>query len=360
MSPIARKVVGWWLLIGCLMVFFQVIVGGVTRLTESGLSITEWKPVKGIVPPVNETEWQAEFELYKQKIQYKTINEDMNMSEFKWIYFWEYFHRFWARFMGFVFIIPFIIFVAKRWLDKDFFKKIGVLFIWGGLIGVYGWIMVKSGLTGIYVPPIHLSIHLLLALSMFGWLVYMTVSVFRINYHASFIHHLPSLKRLSVVILLVLLLQIFLGGIVSGMKAGLAYPTWPDMNGQAIPSALFTEPATTAGFTQYNTQDYWGRTFIQFVHRATAYTLLVLVAVFFYKSRNSTTDRLFNIGLNLLPAAVLLQAVIGILTVINCVGKIPVGWGVLHQAGAMLLIASLAFVMFHLFATPKEIQQHTL
>ena len=115
-------------MIGCLMVFFQVIVGGVTRLTESGLSITEWKPVKGIVPPLNDTEWQAEFELYKQKVQYKTINEDMQVSEFKWIYFWEYFHRFWARFMGFVFIIPFVIFIANKWLDKAFFQKIGVLF----------------------------------------------------------------------------------------------------------------------------------------------------------------------------------------------------------------------------------------
>lgn len=360
MSPVARKVVGWWLFIGCLMVFFQVIVGGVTRLTESGLSITEWKPVKGIVPPLNDTEWQAEFELYKQKVQYKTINEDMTVSEFKWIYFWEYFHRFWARFMGFVFIIPFIFFVVKKWLDKAFFQKIGVLFLWGGLIGVYGWIMVKSGLTGIYVPPIHLSIHLFLALSMFGWLVYMTASVFRLHYHPTFTHHLPSLKRLSLVILAVLFIQVIFGGIVSGMKAGLAYPTWPDMNGQIIPSALITEPASTTGFTQYNTQDYWGRTFIQFVHRGTAYLLLVLVFIFYYKSRNATTDKPFNIGLHLLPVAVLLQASIGIFTVLNCVGKIPVGWGVLHQAGAMLLIASLSFVMFHLFAKPKDGAIHIL
>ncbi|MBS1614031.1 MAG: COX15/CtaA family protein [Bacteroidetes bacterium] len=360
MSPIARKVVGWWLLIGCLMVFFQVIVGGVTRLTESGLSITEWKPVKGIVPPLNDTEWQAEFELYRQKVQYKTINEDMQVSEFKWIYFWEYFHRFWARFMGFVFIIPFVIFVANKWLDKAFFQKIGVLFLWGGLIGIYGWIMVKSGLTGIYVPPIHLSIHLFLALSMFGWLVYMTVSVFRLDYHPSFTHHLPSLKRLSLIILIVLFMQVIFGGIVSGMKAGLAYPTWPDMNGQIIPSALFNEPASTAGFTQYNTQDFWGRTFIQFVHRCTAYLLLILVFVFYFKSRKASTDKVFNVGLNLLPVAVLLQATIGILTVLNCVGKIPVGWGVLHQAGAMLLIANLSFVMFHLFAKPKEVKEHIL
>ncbi len=358
MSALARKVVGFWLLTGCFMVFFQVIVGGVTRLTESGLSITEWKPVKGIVPPLNEPEWNAEFELYKQKVQYKTINEGMELSEFKWIFFWEYFHRFWARFMGFVFIIPFVFFVFKGWFDKAFFRKIGVLFLWGGLIGLYGWIMVKSGLTGIYVPPVHLSIHLILALSLFGYLVYMTLSVYRINGAQLAVDslQLKKLQRLALTILLVLFLQIFLGGIVSGMKAGLAANTWPDMNGQVIPSALFNEPATTVGFTQYNAQDNWGRIFIQFVHRFMAYTLLVLVLVFFLKSRNITTDKFLKLGLNLFPFTVLLQALIGIITVQNCVGKIPVSWGVLHQAGAMLLIAATVFVIFHLQSGKEKVR----
>lgn len=346
MNSTARKIVGTWLLIGCVMVFFQVIVGGVTRLTESGLSITEWKPVKGIVPPLNAEEWQTEFELYRQKVQYKTINEGMTVDEFKWIYFWEYFHRFWARFMGFVFIIPFSFFVWKKWFDKSAQKQIGVLFLWGGLIGLYGWIMVKSGLTGVYVPPVHLSIHLILALSLFGYLVYMTVSVFRPNYSLATRH--PSLATLSYAILVILFLQIFFGGIVSGMKAGLAYPTWPDMNGEVIPRALFSEPATSAGFITYNAQDHWGRTLIQVLHRFTAYLLVALVVYFYFKSRNITTDKVFAAGLNLFPVTVLLQAVIGIITVLNCVGKIPVGWGVLHQAGAMLLIANTVFILFHL------------
>lgn len=331
------------------MVFFQVIVGGVTRLTESGLSITQWKPLKGIIPPMNEKEWNDEFDLYKQKVQYKTMNEGMELSEFKWIFFWEYFHRFWARFMGFVFIIPFAFFVIKGWLDKEFFRKIGVLFLWGGLIGVYGWIMVKSGLTGQFVPPVHLSIHLILALSLYGYLVYMMLSVYRGNQNFT----LPGvntgkLKSLALAILVILFLQIFLGGIVSGMRAGLAYPTWPDMNGQIIPSALFNEQPTTAGFLTYNAQDHWGRTFIQFFHRFTAYLLVVLIGVFYFKARHITTDRFFKTGLTLFPFFVLLQATIGILTVINCVGEVPVSWGVLHQAGAMLLIAETVFVIFHL------------
>jgi cytochrome c oxidase assembly protein subunit 15 len=352
MNSFSRKIVGTWLLIGCLMVFFQVIVGGVTRLTESGLSITQWKPIKGIVPPLSEIEWNAEFGLYKQKVQYKTINEGMTVQEFKWIFFWEYFHRFWARFMGFVFIIPFSFFVWKHWLDKDFFKKIGVLFLWGGVIGAYGWIMVKSGLTGIYVPPIHLSIHLVLALSLFAYLIFMCLSVLRAEYSATNVSR--SVAVLGNAILLLLFLQIFLGGIVSGMKAGLAANTWPDMNGKIIPSALWSQPVSTIGFTQYNAQDFWGRIFIQFVHRFTAYALVILVFIFYFKTRNITSDKIFKLALNLFPVAVLLQASIGIITVLSCVGKVPVFYGVLHQAGAMLLIAETVFVIFHLTKTKNS------
>ncbi len=349
MSPLSRKIVGTWLLVGCAMVFFQVIVGGVTRLTESGLSITEWKPVKGIVPPLNDAEWNAEFELYKNMTQYKTMNEGMTVDEFKWIYFWEYFHRFWARFMGFVFIIPFSFFVWKGWFDKSLQRKIAVLFLWGGAIGVYGWIMVKSGLTGVYVPPVHLSIHLLLALGLFAYLIYMTLSVFR----SDFVFQISDLglkkhRTFAYAILAILFLQIFFGGIVSGAKAGLAANTWPDMNGEMIPKALWQLTPTTVGFTTYNAQDFWGRIFIQFIHRLTAYTLVVLVILFFFKTRAISSDKFFLAGVNLLPVAVLLQAAIGIVTVLNCVGNIPVAYGVLHQAGAMLLIANTVFVIFHL------------
>lgn len=352
MSPFARKVVGLWLLTGCIMVFFQVIVGGVTRLTDSGLSITQWKPIKGVIPPLNETEWTAEFDLYKQQVQYQTINEGMTLSEFKWIFFWEYLHRFWGRFMGFVFLIPFSLFLYWRWFDAAFFKKIGVLFLWGGLIGVYGWIMVKSGLTGVYVPPVHLSIHLCLALSLYAYLIYMTLSVMRGDRH--FANASKGLKRLSVAILVVLFLQIFLGGIMSGSHAGLAYPTWPDMNGQFIPSALFSESPSFEGFTAYNAQDFWGRTLIQFLHRMTAYVLVILIVIFYFKSRHITTDPALQTGLRLFPFTVLLQAVLGIITLFHCVGKIPVSWGVLHQAGAMLLIANTVFIIFHLYAKPTN------
>ncbi len=352
MSPLARKVVGTWLFIGCCMVFFQVILGGITRLTESGLSITQWKPINGIIPPLNETEWNAEFELYKQKIQYKIINEGMTLAEFKWIFFWEFAHRFWGRMFFVVFVFPFVYFLWKRYLDKKLILNLVGLFLFGALQGFVGWLMVKAGLTGVFVPPLRLTIHLFLAFILFAWIVYLTLSVYRLEY--SIRNPQSTIRNLAYAILVVLFLQIFLGGIVSGMKAGLAYPTWPDMNGQLIPSALYELQPSSVGFINYNAQDFWGRTFIQFAHRFTAYALVVLVVVFFFKSRNITTDKFFKLGLNLFPVIVLLQAIIGIMTVLNCVGKIPVFYGVLHQAGAMLLIAVTVFVIFHLTKTETK------
>jgi len=354
MPAMRRRIIGFWLLTGCAMVFFQVIVGGVTRLTESGLSITEWKPIKGIVPPLNEREWNEEFELYKQKAQYKSINEGMSLPEFKWIYFWEYFHRFWARFMGIVFAIGFAFFIYKRWFDRDLILKILPLFLWGGIEGIYGWIMVSKGLKGIFVPPIHLSVHLIIALSLFAYLVWVTAYVFRGNQR--FADAPKSIKNFALVILLLLFIQVFFGGLLSGTKAGLAYPTWPDMNGQWVPSALFNEKPSAAGFLMFNAQDYWSRTLIQFVHRLTSYILIISISIFYIRSRKISADKIFRIGLNMLPFLVLLQATIGIITVLNCVGKIPVAWGVLHQAGAMLLIANTVFIIFHL-RNPTDISR---
>lgn len=345
MDSTARKWIGTWLLIGCVMVFFQVMVGGVTRLTESGLSITEWKPIKGIVPPTNEQEWNAEFERYKTIAQYQTINQGMLLSEFKWIYFWEYFHRFWARFMGFVFAIPFAFFLYRKWFTKDLMQKTIPLFVWGGVIGVYGWIMVRSGLRGMYVPPIHLSIHLLLAMSLFGYLVWLTTYVWL---GVSATTAISKYKNLLWVMLVLLFVQVFFGGIVSGMKAGLAANDWPLINGQLIPDTLWQLSPNSSGFTQYNAQDFWGRIFIQFVHRSTAYIIVGLVFFFWWKNGNAVTSSTGKLGINLLPLTVCLQAIIGIFTVVNCVGHIPVFYGVLHQVGAMLLIANMVFVLFHM------------
>ena len=346
MSDVSRKIVGTWLLIGCIMIFFQVILGGITRLTESGLSITEWKPVKGTIPPLSTQEWDQEFSRYKEKVQYQVINAGMTIEEFKWIYFWEYFHRLWARLMFVAFIIPFFYFIFKGYINKELGMHLTGLFLMGSLQGVVGWIMVSAGLSGLFVPPLRLSVHLTLALILYAYLVWLTLYVYRGP--GKYVRATKGIKGLALTILGVLFLQIFLGGVLSGMKAGLAYPSWPDMNREFIPSALSTEPSTFAGFLKYIPQDLWGKAFIQFTHRMTAYTLIVLVLVFFIRSKNIATDRICKMGFTWFPFFVLLQATIGILTVLNCVGKIPLSWGALHQAGAMFLIAETVFVIFHL------------
>jgi len=368
MSSFSRKIVGAWLLVGCLLVFFQVILGGITRLTESGLSITEWKPVKGTIPPLNAAEWDQEFAHYKEKIQYQVINEGMTVDEFKWIYFWEYFHRLNARLMFVVFVIPFLVFLflslgwdwenkflglvpAPHFLPDSYFDKkltvhLVIVFLMSALQGVVGWLMVKAGLSGLFVPPLSLTTHLTLALVLYAYLVWLTLYAYRGS--GNYGKATGGIKALAFAILGILFLQIFLGGILSGMKAGLAYPSWPNMNGEFVPSALFSEQSTAAGFLKYIPQDLWGKAFIQFFHRMTAYTLVILITIFFFQSRNIANDKIFKKGLNLFPFFVLLQATIGVLTVLHCIGKIPITWGVLHQAGAMFLIAETVFVIFHL------------
>lgn len=373
MSAIARKLVGGWLLVGCIMVFFQVILGGITRLTESGLSITEWKPVRGTIPPLNAAEWDQEFAHYKEKIQYKIINEGMTVDEFKWIYFWEFSHRLNARLMFAVFVLPFAYFLYKSltidprqklfkilprprfiqggFLDKKLTIHLIVVFLMSALQGLVGWLMVKAGLSGLFVPPLSLTTHLTLALVLYVYILWLALYVFRGK--GKYGKITPGVKYLAFAILFVLFLQIFLGGLLSGMKAGLAYPTWPDMNREFVPSALSTLPATADGFLKYIPQDLWGKAIIQFMHRITAYTLITLIAIFWFRSKNITTDAIFRKGLNLFPFFVLLQATIGILTVLHCVGKVPITWGVVHQAGAMFLIAETVFVIFHLTSSSE-------
>jgi len=313
-------------------------------------------------------EWDQEFAHYKEKIQYQVINPDMTVDEFKWIFFWEYFHRLNARLMFIVFLLPFVFFlfnslsiyqsqrlfqiipiphfVKDSYLDKKLTIHLIIVFLMSALQGLVGWLMVKAGLSGLFVPPLSLTTHLTLALVLYVYVFWLALYVLRGPGNYGKIR--PGIKYFGFAILLILFLQIFLGGILSGMKGGLAYPSWPDMNGRFIPAALSIDSPTIAGFLKYIPQDSWGKAFIQLMHRMTAYTLIVLVIIFFFQSRNIATDKVFKTGLLWFPFFVLQQATIGILTVLNCVGKVPVSWGVIHQAGAMFLIAETVFIIFHL------------
>ncbi len=207
-----RKLIGYWLILGCVLIFFQVIIGGATRLTGSGLSITEWKPLVGAIPPLNEAQWKERFAEYRQIVQFKHLNQDMSLSEFKQIFFWEYFHRLWARFMGFAFVIPFAYFIYKKWIDSALAKRLSVILVWGGIVGLYGWIMVKNGLTGLYVPPIYLSLHLILALSLFAYIAWLATDLLNDETKILFgINPKKSAKNLAFSIFVLVMVQLILG-----------------------------------------------------------------------------------------------------------------------------------------------------
>ncbi len=335
------KTVRVWLIIGLVMIFFQIIIGGVTRLTGSGLSITKWEIVTGTFPPMSAAGWESEFELYKDTPQYKKINEGMSMSDFKFIYFWEYFHRLWARTMGFVFLIPFIFFWFTNHFTPRLTRRLIVVFLLAALVAVFGWIMVASGLVNRpWVNAYKLTVHLCLAVLLFGYLLWTTFIAFE---PIPRVQTNKMLITLGKVFTTLTVFQIFLGGIMSGMKAGLFYPTWPDMNGMFIPPEVFD-------ISQYNVEnvvEYDKHAFmpamIQTLHRLTAYSLVIIGLWMFSKSYKQSYPQVFRINNIMLITMLGIQVLLGIFTLINCKGSIPVGLGSMHQGGGILLLSVALF-----------------
>ncbi len=341
-----------WLIAGLVMIFVQVVVGGITRLTGSGLSITKWEIVTGTLPPLNAAQWEVEFDKYKATPQYKKINEGMSMGEFQFIYFWEYIHRLWARLMGFVFIIPLAIFLYKSWVDRPLLKRLVVVFLLAGLVASFGWIMVASGLIDRpWVNAYKLTMHLSLAFILYSYLFWTALKVIQPNKK---VIHIPVLKNWALAITAVLALQIILGGVMSGMKAGLFYPTWPDMNGEWIPGIVFDSSQWTVENFNYYDRNSFMPALIQLLHRTTAYLLTIMVLWFFWKARQYKLSSTFSNGLFVLVSLLIIQVGLGIATLVNSVGVIPVGLGVLHQGTALLLLSAMLFVDYQLVGNNKE------
>lgn len=337
--------VRWWVLIGLIMIFGQVVIGGITRLTGSGLSITRWEIVTGTIPPLNDHDWQLEFDAYKATPQYQKINAGMSMSEFKFIYFWEYFHRLWARLMGFVFIIPFILFRRKKWLDQKLLKRLMIAVLMAAVVASFGWIMVASGLVDRpWVNAYKLTMHLSLACILYA---YLTWTVFMVWMPGLSVEQVPSsLRKYSAVIIILVAVQIVLGGIMSGTKAALFYPTWPDMNGEWLPSVLTDGSMWVRNnFIQYDATLFLPA-LIQFVHRSTAYLLAAAIVGFTYLLYRSTINSWLRRGAAVTLLLLCVQVALGIATVMTSIGTIPVGLGVLHQAGGLLLLTAALYVYF--------------
>ena len=355
--PRSSRPVAIWLLVGVGMIIVQIILGGITRLTGSGLSITEWKPILGFIPPLSEAAWQTAFSKYQEIAQFKKLNSHFTLSDFQFIYFWEWFHRVWGRLLGVVFFIPFLIFWKQGRFKKDMVKPLIVLFVLGGLQGLIGWIMVKSGLNdeNLYVSHFRLAIHFMAAMVL---LVYTFWFALKLLVPAKALVINVNLKNFTLAIIALLALQLVYGAFMAGLKAGVFAPTWPDINGQAIPSNM-----TSLGERNWSPVSALGNhpIAIHFVHRNLAYLLTALVILWTVKAAKIKSSGLFN-QVKFLPLIlVFVQVGLGIMSVLTSYKAVAQGWGVfewnaqLHQIVAMLLLLSLFMVLFLLRKTAKPV-----
>ncbi|MBX2930862.1 MAG: COX15/CtaA family protein [Chitinophagaceae bacterium] len=332
-----NSIIAKWIFLGVFMLVVQVLLGGITRLTGSGLSITEWKPIMGALPPLNETQWQEAFEQYKQIAQYKYLNNHFELGDFKFIFFWEWFHRLWARMMGIVFLIPFIYFLWKGYFKKWMINPLIMLFLLGAMQGAIGWIMVQSGLndSDTYVSHIRLSIHFVSAMVLTGYAL-----IFGLKLIVPKNKHLTNnaLKNIMIGITILLVIQLFYGAFMAGLKAAAAAPTWPLINGSFFPYKF--------GSILYD------RITIHFIHRSIAYILIIAVFIWWLKARKINTSSVFNTIKNIPLILVLLQTILGIISVLTS-QKIVLGsfgifewFAVLHQFVGMLLLLSMMAVIY--------------
>lgn len=345
------KAVKIWLFIGVVLVFGQVVIGGITRLTDSGLSITEWEVIKGTLPPLNEAQWTTAFDKYKvhAKTQFEAIHADMSLKEFKWIYFWEYFHRLWARSMGLVFLFPFLYFLARGQIDKPLIKKLGVVILLAMLAATFGWIMVKSGLNTAdyaWVNAYKLMMHLGIAFALFGFLLLANFHTWKLE---NSVFNNPMLKRLSMAVTILIFVQILFGGLMSGMKAGLSYPTWPSMNGKLIAGVLLDGSNWTMENLMLYNKNAFAPALVQVLHRFTAYFLTISVLYLCLKLKRLSLNPTINRSINLLLGMLIVQFLLGVFTLMYCKGSIPVVLGVLHQAGGLLLLGFSLFLNYLLY-----------
>ncbi|PSL35631.1 COX15/CtaA family protein [Chitinophaga ginsengisoli] len=333
-----QRPVAIWLYIGVGMLIVQVLLGGITRLTGSGLSITEWKPILGALPPMTEAAWQEAFDKYKEIAQYQYVNRHFTLSDFKAIYFWEWLHRDWARFIGVVFAIPFVYFLIKKKLDASMVKPMVILFILGGLQGAIGWIMVQSGLNteDLYVSHIRLAVHFIAALVL---LCYTFWFALKLSTDKKEVLSMPGLRKLNGWLLGILTLQLIFGAFMAGLHAALVANTWPDINGMWWPVGMFTQGNLLTDITH-------NAITIQFIHRGLAYLITILVVIWWWKTSEAPEHSLLH-RIRYVPLLlVLLQVMLGVLTLLGSQVRIPILQAILHQGVGMLLLLSLVWTLY--------------
>jgi cytochrome c oxidase assembly protein subunit 15 len=328
MQQKSNKAVGYWLLLGAFLVLAMVVIGGITRLTHSGLSMVDWKPISGTLPPLNQEEWITEFEHYKTSPEFQEINTHFELEDFKEIFFWEYFHRLIGRVIGLVFIFPFLYFLWKKQIQgRGLMRNLVIIFFLGGFQGFLGWYMVKSGLVkDPAVSHYRLAMHLSNAFLLVAYILWTSLKVFYPNWEA----HKTSLRKGYFTLLFILTVQIIYGAFVAGLKAGLIFPTYPKMGGSWVPQNIATA-FENEGFVSL----IGNPVSVQFIHRWLAVLVVSVVAFIYFKGKKLKLNSFQKNANNGVLIMVLLQFLLGVLTLINMV---PVSLGVLHQLGAAILL----------------------
>jgi len=323
-----------WLLTGSFLIFVMVVVGGITRLTESGLSMTNFKLISDALPPMNQAEWETAFDQYKQYPEYQKLNSHFTLEDFKGIYFWEWFHRLIGRVIGIVFIIPFLYFLIKKQLSGPTIKKSIILFILGGFQGFLGWYMVKSGLVdNPDVSHYRLAAHLITAFLTFSYTLWVALDLI-FPQRKTIDKGIRNLIRAG---MLVLIVQIIWGAFVAGLSAGLIHNHWPLMNEGAYmhTTVLIEHIPTWKNFIE-------GKSGVQFVHRNLAYLVVIMILAIWYKTRKISMSPLQGRGINMMVLLVFAQFILGVFTLIYAV---PIWLGVLHQVFAFFLLSAMTFVL---------------
>ena len=339
----AERPIAFWLLVCCAMVLFMVVIGGITRLTESGLSITEWRPVTGVLPPLDDAQWQAEFDKYKAIPQYHAVHADMTLGEFKLIFFWEYLHRLWGRLIGVAYVVPFLYFLLRGRVSRRLAPRLTGLLVLGSLEGPLGWYMVKSGLAErIEVSQYRLAAHLVLAAVIFAAMLWVALDLLRPRAERAFGPRQARLRRGLTAVVGLVFLTLVAGAFVAGLRAGYVDNTFPLMEGGFAPADYWR-------LTPWYLNWFENVTAVQFDHRLLAETTwAAIAALWLYGLRIELPDRA-RAALHALFAMATIQAALGIATLLLVV---PLPLGVAHQAGAMLLIAA-AIAARHALRFPR-------
>jgi cytochrome c oxidase assembly protein subunit 15 len=326
-----NRQIAWWLLICCALIFAMVVLGGVTRLTGSGLSMVNWKPIAGVLPPIGQVAWEREFEHYRQSPEYAYVNKVMSLGEFKGIFWFEYAHRLLGRLIGVAFLLPFLYFLLRRRIDASLGPKLVIMFVLGGLQGLLGWYMVKSGLVDDpHVSQYRLAAHLGLAILIYAYMLWTAVGILwgGQKVEAGGRNRLATITMALVVAVFVTMIS---GAFVAGLKAGMIYNTFPLMGDTWLPEAMWSvSPAWLNIFENAAT--------VQFNHRLLAIaTFLSIVALWLGAGRVSLT-RSQRVWLHAVCIVAVVQVALGVSTLLL---RVPVSLAALHQAGAMALLTAL-------------------